>query len=85
MQPKGRYPDVVFADAHSVKRTLHAYPKQPLRVRGREIIVFRKYKKINRGKEGSDHEPGADLDTSPRTTGTRQDHDDGPGAVFASN
>ncbi|KAF8496131.1 hypothetical protein F5888DRAFT_1705465, partial [Russula emetica] len=45
VHPNGRCADVVFADAHCVKRTLRAYAEQPLRVRGREIIVFRKYMK----------------------------------------
>jgi hypothetical protein len=43
VHPNGRCADVVFADAHGVKRTLNAYAEQPLRVRGREIIVFQKY------------------------------------------
>jgi hypothetical protein len=83
VQPDGRWADVVFASAHGVKRTLYAYPEQPIRVRAREIILFRKCAKINRGAEGSEKESGADLDTSSRATWTGLDHDDG--AVFMSD
>jgi RNA recognition motif-containing protein len=38
----GRNADVVFADVESVRRALHAYAEQPLRVRGHEIVVFRR-------------------------------------------
>ena len=47
VQPDGRHADV-FADGHGVKRTLHAYGEKPFRVRGKEIIVFRKYTKLNK-------------------------------------
>ena len=83
MQPDGRCADVVFADAHGVKHTLHAYPEQPLRVRRREIIVFRKYTKVNRLAEGRDKESDMDMRTSSRTARTGRDHDDG--AEFVSN
>ena len=38
----GRHADVAFVDIHGVKHTLHAYTERLLRVRGREIVVFRK-------------------------------------------
>ena len=38
----GRNADVVFADVESVRRALHAYAEQPLHVRGREVVVFRR-------------------------------------------
>jgi hypothetical protein len=41
MHPRGRA-EVAFADAAGVRRVLHAYAEQPLRVRGQEIVVFRK-------------------------------------------
>jgi hypothetical protein len=42
LHPDGNEANVVFVDVHGVKRTLHAYAERPIRVRGREIIVFRK-------------------------------------------
>ncbi|KAF8492385.1 hypothetical protein F5888DRAFT_911301 [Russula emetica] len=50
-QQDGRRSDVVFADVHGVKRTLYACAEQPLRLCGQEIIVFRRYSKMNRGME----------------------------------
>ncbi|KAF8492390.1 hypothetical protein F5888DRAFT_911356 [Russula emetica] len=40
VQPNGRRADVVSADIHFVKRTLHAYAEKPFRVQEREIILF---------------------------------------------
>jgi len=42
VRPDGRRAEVVFTDAHAVARTLHAYAERPIRVRGREVIVYRK-------------------------------------------
>ena len=66
--------DVVFADVHGVKRTLHAYAERPLLVRGREIIVFR--------KNTMDTVSGTDTGTS-RTT--RTENGRGGRAIFVSN
>jgi hypothetical protein len=76
VQPDGRCADVVFADVHGVKRTLYAYAEKLLRARGREIIVFRKYTKMNKVS-------GMDTDTLSRATRTEQGRDDG--AIFVSN
>jgi hypothetical protein len=70
VQPDGRRADVVFADVHGVKRTLHAYAETPLRVRGREITVFRKHTEM-------------DTDTPSRATRAEQGRDGG--AIFVSN
>ena len=67
VQPDGRRADVVFADVHGVKSTLHAYAEKPLHVRGREIIVFRKYTKMN--KVSGLH---TDADTPSRVTRNEQ-------------
>jgi len=64
VQQDGRRADVVFADVHSVKCTLHAYAEKPRRLRSREIIVFRKYTKMNRGMgrmEINDKQSGTDI------------------------
>ena len=50
--------DVVFADVHGVNRALHAYAEKPLRVWGREIIVFCKYTGTYKV-----HDMNMDLDT----------------------
>ncbi|KAF8492402.1 hypothetical protein F5888DRAFT_1730527, partial [Russula emetica] len=78
VQSYGRRADVVFADVHGVKRTLHAYAEKPLLIRGKEIIVFRKYTKTN-GVSGS---MDTNTDTPSRTTRTMQGRDDG--AIFVS-
>jgi RNA recognition motif-containing protein len=71
VQPDGRCADVVFADVHGVKSTLHAYAEKPLHVRGREIIVFRKYTKMNKVSDLD-----ADADPPSRVTWTEQGCDD---------
>jgi hypothetical protein len=76
VQPDGRYLDVVLADVHGIKRTLHAYAEKSPRVRGREIIVFLRYTKMNKVSS-------MDTDTLSRVTRTEQGHDDG--AIFVSN
>ena len=43
VHPGGRSADVLFADVHGLRRTLHAYADQPIRVRGQEITIFRKH------------------------------------------
>jgi hypothetical protein len=68
--------DIVFTDVHVIKRNLHAYAEKSLLVRGREIIVFRKYTKTNKIS-------GMDTDTPSRVTWIEQDRDDG--ARFVSN
>jgi hypothetical protein len=77
VQQDERHADVVFADVHGVKRTLHAYAEKPLRVRGREIVMFRKYTKI---KKVSDMDTDSD---TPSATRTEQGRDDG--GIFVSN
>ncbi|KAF8492404.1 hypothetical protein F5888DRAFT_1730566 [Russula emetica] len=79
VQPDGRCADVVFADVHDVKRTLHAYAEKPLLVRGKEIIVFRKYTKMNEVSGSMD----TNTDTPSRATRTKQGRDDG--AIFVSS
>jgi hypothetical protein len=44
--PDGRRADVVFSNVDGVKRALHAYAEQPLRIKGTEIVVFRKHAKM---------------------------------------
>jgi hypothetical protein len=44
----------MFADVHGVKRTLHAYAERPIRVRGKEIIVFRKRSRTRLEEEDDD-------------------------------
>ncbi|KAI0289132.1 hypothetical protein BC826DRAFT_636595 [Russula brevipes] len=43
VHPGGSSADVLFADVHGLRRTLHAYADEPIRVRGQEITVFRKH------------------------------------------
>jgi RNA recognition motif-containing protein len=89
VQPDGRRADVVFADVHGVKRTLHAYAEQPFCVRGQEIVVFRKHS--NRGTEDNGRGSSADMDYASRGgsyrtssyTRDRQGQDDG--AIFVSD
>jgi hypothetical protein len=86
VDPDGRRADVVYGDAHGVKRALHAYAEQPLCVRGQEIDVFRKHAK--RG----DKESGVDMDattalraSSSRTSYTRTEQGRDDGAIFVSS
>ena len=72
--------DVVFTDAHRVKRTVHFYTEKPLHVCGREIVAFPRYTKMNHGVEGGDEESGADTDTAPWATRNGQG-----GSIFVSN
>jgi RNA recognition motif. (a.k.a. RRM, RBD, or RNP domain) len=76
VQLDGRRADVVFADVSGVKRALHAYAEKPLRVRGREITVFRKH-------TGTNKVSGMDVDASTRATRTERDLEGG--AIFVSN
>jgi hypothetical protein len=50
VQPDGRHTDVVFADVHPVKCTLHAYAETLLYLGGREIIVFGSTRKRTAGR-----------------------------------
>ena len=47
LHPDGKDANVIFVDDHGVKRTLHAYAERPIRVRGREITVFRSSMTMN--------------------------------------
>ena len=76
VQLDGRSADVVFADVSGVKRALHAYAEKPLRVRGREITVFRKH-------TGTNKVSGMDADAPTRATRTERDLEGG--AIFVSN
>ena len=40
VEPDGRRADVVLADVHGIKRTLHSYTEKPLRVRGKFIVIM---------------------------------------------
>jgi hypothetical protein len=57
----------MFADVHGVKRTLHAYAERPIRVRGKEIIVFRK-----RSRTRLEEEDGGGAATERRGDDARQ-------------
>jgi hypothetical protein len=95
VHPGGRRADVAFADVHGVRRTLHAYAEKPLRVRGKEIIVFRKQKRAD--LEGGDEEPdfGAGVGAAWRegsfrtpassSSHTRYGQGRGDGAIFVSS
>ena len=48
LEPDRSLADIIFADIHGVKRTLHAYAEKPLRVKGREIFVFRRYSEMRK-------------------------------------
>jgi hypothetical protein len=63
----GTRADVVFADVHGVKRTLHAYAERPIRVRGKEIIVFRKRRRTREEEEGGGGLKINDVSASRRT------------------
>jgi hypothetical protein len=64
--------DVVFADVHSVRRTLHAYAEMPICIRGREIALFRKNTGMNREVSGADRD-------------TQNEEDNPGGAICVSN
>jgi hypothetical protein len=87
LQPDGRSADVIFADVHGVKRTLHAYADRPLRVRGREITVFRKQAATNgSGMEENDMELGGAntrIASASQTTRTEDGHEEV--GMFVSN
>jgi RNA recognition motif-containing protein len=74
LQRDGKHANVVFTDVHGVKRALHAYAERPLRVRGHEVVVFRKSLTVDDGVVS-----GVDTDTQsqePRRNG---------GVIFVSN
>lgn len=80
MQPDGRSAAVVFADAAAVSRALHAYAEEPLRVRGQEIVVFRK-----RPAHGGPGVRTGALRGTPRAGHEKRDDGEGNGAIFVSN
>lgn len=86
VEPGGKRAEVVFVDAHDVKRTLHAYAEQPLRVRGKDIIVFRKHTRGTGASVNRDDVTGADTARRSRNfsySQTEQDNSDG--AIFVSD
>src|SRR5258708_6204865 len=85
LQPDGRSADVVFADVHGVKRTLHAYADELLHVRGREITVFRKRATTNGGgiEENDMVFGGANTGIAPRITRTEDGREEA--GIFVSN
>jgi hypothetical protein len=78
VRPQGRRGEVVFADVHGVTRTLHASAEEPLRVRGDEIIVFRKYVEVDTVSDMD-----TDTDTPWQATGTERGHNGG--VIFVSD
>ena len=81
----GTRADVVFADVHGVKRTLHAYAEQPLHVRGQEIIVFRK--STRQASVGVHNHDNASADIAWRGTSHlgAAEQDDARRVIFVSN
>jgi hypothetical protein len=78
VQPDGRKAEVVFADAGAVSKVLHAYAERPLRVRGQEIVVFR--------KRSSQRGPAVRVGTLHGTARRGYEKDvEGDGAIFVSN
>ncbi|KAI0255621.1 hypothetical protein BJV78DRAFT_688802 [Lactifluus subvellereus] len=86
VRPGGTRADVVFADAHGVKRTLHAYAEQLLRVRGQEIIVFRKSTREASVSVRNHDTPSADIAWQGSTSHVgAAERGDARGAIFVSN
>lgn len=82
----GTRADIIFSDAHGVKRTLYAYADRPLFVREREVVVFRK-----RAREGSagvravdDGQVNANTALQADSPRSGEDRDDGHGVIFVS-
>jgi hypothetical protein len=80
VQPDGRSAAVVFADAVAVRRVLHAYADQPLRVRGQEIVVSRE-RSAHRGPDVKVVAPRG----TPRARDEKKDDGEGNSAIFVSN
>jgi hypothetical protein len=84
MGPGGTRADVIFVDAHGVKRTLHAYAEQPLFVRGREVIVFRKCVHEASASVRAVNDEQANTAWQADPSCAREDRGDGSGAIFVS-
>ena len=86
MHRGGRNADVVFADVESARRALHAYAEQPLHVRGREVVVFRR--KLNPQSAGDVNGGGGVASHAPFYM-RREQEEDGIGAndsgIFVAN
>lgn len=82
MSPGGTRADVIFADADGVKRTLHAYAEQPLFVREREAIVFRKCSNETSAVNNDRAIVNTAWKTDPSRAGAEQV--DGGGVIFVS-
>ncbi|KAH9970270.1 hypothetical protein BJV74DRAFT_867387 [Russula compacta] len=86
VQPGGRRAEVVFVDVHCVKRTLHAYAEQPLRVRGEEIVVSRKHARGAGVSVNREDGTGADTAWRPMSSSYSQtEQDNSDGAIFVSD
>ena len=86
MDPGGTRADIIFADTQGVKRTLKEHAKQPLFVRGREVIAFRK---SARGASVSvpavnDEQANANTASQDDPSRAREDRGDGSGVIFVS-
>ncbi|KAH9954695.1 hypothetical protein BC827DRAFT_1272378 [Russula dissimulans] len=83
VRPDGRRAEVIFADAHAVARTLHAYAERLIHVRGREVVVFRKQ---TDGAVASLWHAGGSGSTPHAWAGDEQQQQDGhgKGTIFVS-
>lgn len=80
----GNRADVVYADAHGVRRALHAYAEQPLHVRGRAIDVFRKHT-VPESDENGDTWRGSNRSRTSSDAPRHPQSRDNDGAIFVSS